>query len=668
MDKSNSQNFSNVHFNGVCLEINCGDDFYHHVNYDWLNSIEIPHDENRWSVFNILKENTDLNIKNLIEKLSQTSNPNYKKLFIIYSQGLNRIVNSDPKSLYIIQQFINKIKLAQTSFDLFNIVMDYNLDFDLTMPFSIIVQSDLKNADEVILHLSSGGLGLPDREYYLTQNSRNELIQKKYLEFIKSYSELFNLYIDPNNLFNLEKKLAEQTYTRVQKRNPDLLDNITTWNQFIKSHPNLLFIGKIFERANKNPLNKKINITNPKYMEFINQLVEIESLDNWKNYFMFKIIMEFHSYLSEPIEKIYFDFYHGVLSGTKKMKPIWKRSLNVLDNYMGELVGKLYVDNYFKPESKEKANELFTYIKHELEHYLRTNDWMEPETKIKAIEKLNKMNIKIGYPENLEREWDRVKILESNSYLENILNMRKFNNDWVLKKLYEKLNRKSWAMPAHVINAYYSPTLNEIVFPAGILQKPFFSVDQEPALNFGGIGMVIGHEIIHGFDDQGSKYDSNGNLNNWWTPSDYEKYKEKTNIIKDQFNKYEIEGNKVNGQLTLGENIADIGGLGLSYKAFIKYINHYQTKSKTDSKYQILYTQNDHTPKQKFFLNYANIWKMKSTKEDTLNRLVIDPHAPPIYRVNGVVRNLDDFYEAFNVNSFDQLYLKPELRAKIWSM
>jgi putative endopeptidase len=336
---------------------------------------------------------------------------------------------------------------------------------------------------------------------------------------------------------------------------------------------------------------------------------------------------------------------------------------------MGELVGKLYIDNYFKSDSKEKANELFIYIKNELEHYLKTNDWMEPQTKIKALDKLNKMNIKIGYPEKLEYDWELLKILDSNSFLENIILLKKFNNQMVLKKLYEKLNRDTWAMPAHVINAYYSPTLNEIVFPAGILQKPFFSVDQEPALNFGGIGMVIGHEITHGFDDQGSKYDSDGNLNNWWTPSDYEKYKNKTNIIKEQYNQYEIDGNKVNGQLTLGENIADIGGLALSYKAFIKYINRNQTKSKTDSKYQILYTQNDYdyTPKQKFFLNYANIWKMKSTKEDALNRLVIDPHAPPIYRVNGVVRNLDDFYEAFNINPSNQLYLNPELRAKIWS-
>lgn len=659
------QNNSNIYLGQVSTHIDCGDDFYNHVNYDWLNSVQIPNDENRWSVFNILKENTDFNIKKLIEALYQTNDTNYKKLFIVYSQGINRVINSDPKSLYLIQLFIDKIKSSQSCFDLFNLVMDFHLDFDLTLPFSIIIQSNLKNSDEVILHISSGGLGLPDREYYLTQNSRNDFIQKKYLEFIKSYSNLFNLYIDSNKLFNLEKKLAEQTYTRVQKRNPDLLDNLTNWEQFIKSHHNFLFMNKIFERANKKP--SKINITNPKYMDFINQLIETESLDNWKNYFLFKIILEFNSYLSETIEKTFFDFYHGIISGTKKMKPIWKRSLNVLDNYMGELVGKLYVDNYFKNESKEKANELFIYIKNELDHYLRTNDWMESQTKIKAIEKLNKMNIKIGYPENLELDWDRVKISESNSYLENILNLRKFNYDWVLKKLYEKLNRNSWAMPAHVINAYYSPTLNEIVFPAGILQKPFFSVDQEPALNFGGIGMVIGHEITHGFDDQGSKYDSNGNLNNWWTPSDYQKYKDKTNNIKEQYNKYEIEGNKVNGQLTLGENIADIGGLGLSYKAFTKYINDYHTKSKTDSKYQKIFKFDTHSPKQKFFLNYANIWKMKSTKEDTINRLIIDPHAPPVFRVNGVVRNLDTFYDAFNINPSNQLYLKPELRAKIWS-
>ena len=640
-------------FNNFCDDINCGNDFYNHVNYNWIENTKIPDGYSKWNVFQMLYDSNLNKIKKILDESKISTNKNYNKLFVIYSQYYDYKKRSDPSNILYIQDIFNKINTCSTFTELFNLMFDYELSLNISFPINISVQSNLKNANEVILHIGSGGLGLPDRDYYFCESKVD--IRDKYKEFIRTYSELFGILIDSDIIFNIEKKIAEKTYTKVQKRIPELNDNLSNWDKIIKSLPNLYFIKKIFEKVEKSPC--KINITNPKYLEFLNEFIQSNDLFNWKQYFCFKIMLTFYDCLNELIEKTHFDFYNGVLSGVQKMKSTWIRSIEYTESLLGELLGQFYVEKYFNQKSKIKVIQMIEYIKKELQYIITNNDWMEKQTKIKAIEKLNKINVKIGYPDKYNKNYDLVDISDKNSLLINTINIRTFDIYNRIKKLYEPLDRNQWFMNAHAVNAYYSPSFNEIVFPAGILQAPFFSLDQQMAFNFGGIGSIIGHEITHGFDDQGSKYDADGNLNNWWTKEDFAKYNLKTALVKKQYSNYEILGKKINGDLTLGENIADIGGVYISLKAFEKYLKDYPEEN---IKYQ------GFTQKQLFFINYANIWKSKSTKEDIHKKLVIDPHSPPIFRVNGVLRNIDDWYDEFNINKFNKLYLKLEDRVKIW--
>jgi putative endopeptidase len=635
-----------------CDDVNCNDNFYKYVNYHWIEETKIPDGNAKWSIFQMIYDDNLKKIKLLLEQAMKS--PKYNKLFIMYSQYLDYEKRNNPSNILYIQQIFDKINSCISSTELFNLMYEYELLLNISFPLNTYIQSSFKDANEVILHLGSGGLGLPDRDYYLCQTKED--IRYKYKIFITEFSKLYGLVIDPEIIFNIEKKLAEKTYTKVKKRIPELSDNLSDWNSILKNYPNLEFISKLFKKAKIEP--GKINITNPEYIKFINEFIALNELYNWKQYFCFKIMLTFHSCLSEIIEQAYFIFYSGILSGVKKMKTDWIRSIEFTESLLGQLLGQLYVEKYFNEQSKRKVMEMIEYIKKELHQILTNNDWMAKETKSKAIQKLNKINIKIGYPDKYVINYDLVEVSDSYPLMINFINIRTFEIKNKLDKLYKPLDRNQWFMNCHAVNAYYSPNLNEIVFPAGILQAPFFSLDQNMAFNFGGIGSIIGHEITHGFDDQGSKYDSEGRLNNWWTDDDFIKYKAKTDIVKHQYSNYQILGKNINGDLTLGENIADIGGVYISLKAFEKYLKDYSNENVK------LY---GFSPKQLFFINYANIWKSKSTQEDINKRLIIDPHSPPEFRVNGVLRNIDDFYDEFNVKKTNSLYLKPEFRVKIFS-
>lgn len=626
--------------------IDIGNDFYTFINNEWLKNTNIPDDYNNWGTITKLEENTTLKLKKLIELQKYTRN-NYNKIYILYTQLNNFRCRNDFRNFKIITKIITVINSLSNYTQLFNYIIKLDLIFGLSLPINISIQPDLNKSTNQILHLISDGLGLPDRDYYLVESK--ELIRNEYIQFITNYSSLFGIILDAHSIFNLEKTLAEKTYTNIQKRDPYLLNNITTWNKFIQDYPNLIFINKIFTETNK--VADKINITNPEYTILINNLISSIDINIWKQYFIFKILLEFHNCLNHDIETCYFNFYSTCILDIKNMKPQWKRTLNILNQNIGELVGKLYVEKYFNYKSKQKALDIFNMVKNELEDYLLNNDWMEPLTKEKALIKLNKINIKIGYPDVYEYNYDLLKVNKKYSLLQNIINIKKFNINYKINQLYEITNKNKWFMPAHLVNAYYSASYNEIVFPAGILQKPFFSVDQDIVNNFAGLGMVIGHEIIHGFDDEGGKFDGDGNLVNWWTVKDLEKYNQKIDIIKKQYNNYTIEGEHINGLLTLGENIADLGGISLSLKALKK----------------ILSQSNYINSIQRFFIHFSKIWKSKGRKKDILLRLLTDPHSPPILRVNGVIRNIDDFYNVFNIQPNHKLYLHPSERATIWN-
>jgi putative endopeptidase len=620
-------------------------DFYSMVNKEWLINNNIPDDDVSINNFTILNNKTN---KKLISILNSSNT--LKKLSIIYNQGLNynNEININ-KTIIILNKIIQDINLSQNNEALFNLLINYDLKFGLNFPLNISINSDFNDSTHNILHISSGGLGLPDRDYYFLKSKKK--YRKIYKIFITEYSKLFNIDINYKIIYYIEKILALKTFTKTEKRNTKIINNTIHYNDFIIKYPNLKFIIKIFNKANKQP--GILNLINLEYIKFFNELINLINLKYWKQYFIFKILIEFNKYINFEIKQSYFNFYNKKILGINKMKSIEIQSLEIIKQLLGELLGHLYINKYFNFESKKQVTYIFNYIKDVLKDYLKNNNWMENITKEKALLKLNKMNIKIGYTDIICKNYNLLNILESNCYLENILNILEFNIQEVLNTLYEKVNKDNWSMNFYEINAYYSPNMNEIVFPAGILQKPIFSLEQDMSLNFGSIGVIIGHEITHGFDDQGCNFDENGNLKNWWSVSDKNKYEEKIQIIKNQYDHYEIENNKVNGKLTLGENIADIGGFILSYNAYKKYL--IDTTSYID----------DNKLKQ-FFYSYAKTWKSKSTKENILNKLLVDPHSPNIFRVNGVIRNIDDYYRLFDIKSNNSLYLKLEDRAKIW--
>jgi putative endopeptidase len=635
------------------MSITPGNNFFYHVNSEWIKNIEIPDDHQSWGAFQILKQLTEERIKKLIEN-SQTH------CTLIYYQSISMKDNIQPSDKYIIDSMLDSINKSITHTELFGVMIDYDIMYDFNIPVNFHVGSDYNNSDDVIVHLTSGGIGLPDRDYYFLDSKKE--IRVKYLKFISDYSQLFNIDINPEVVFEIEKQLASKMHTRVQRRDPLLLNNMTTLNQFKKIYPNLSFIEKIImvnrtisNLNDKDTMDYKINISNPNYFKFLNDVIKQIPLEHWKMFHIFKTITEFNNYLSNSTREQIFNFYSKVLYGVKIMKPKWEQSIEMIERTLGELVGKLYTDKYFSQKSKNVAINIFSYIKKELKEYLKNNNWMEKSTKIEALKKLRRMRIKIGFPDSYEKDYTKLFIDSNNTLLQNILIIKKFNNNYKLARLYRPANRDLWFMNSHMVNAYYSPSYNEIVFPAGILQEPFFSINMNMASNFGGFGMIIGHEITHGFDDAGCKFDSNGNLKNWWTPNDFKKYNMMADIIKSQYEKYKIEGEYINPELTLGENMADIGGLGLSYNAYMRYLEEHPNENTKDNK-------------REFFYNYARIWRSKARREDILQRLLVDTHSPPIYRVNGGVANINAFYELFDVTPEDEMYIEPTKRAKIWTL
>jgi predicted metalloendopeptidase len=634
------------------------DDYYNYVNEAWLKNTEIPSDKAKYGTFNILHDKTEVYVKELVEQAINSTDENFKKLGILYHQGLKNTNKTYDKEFEQIRIFYNMIQSNNNFYELMTQVTNTMCRISISSPFDMYVSSDYDDPKTNILYLTSSGLGLPDRDYYMVDNEKNTLIREQYKEFLKIYCSLFKYDFDFDRLYELERRLAEKTYTKAEKRNIEKTNNPMHWNEFEKKYPNLSFIKYVFTKTDNNP--GKINISNPSYFELLNNLIT-EDLDLWKNYFNMKFVLDASSYLSEEIYTLYFNFYGKIIKGLKEKEPTWKRSIKLCEELVGELIGKLYTDNYFPKSTKEKAYELITFIQEQLSVILKNNTWMEETTKQKSIEKLNKMNVKIGYPEQLERDYDFLEVKEEYTYFENILFSKVFLIDDHLSYLYEPVDRKKWYMNAHNVNAYYSPNMNDIVFPAGILQEPFFSADQDASYNFGGIGSVIGHEITHGFDDEGRRFNGDGLLEDWWSKNDVVEYKKRTQIIVEQYSKYSPLNNekKVNGLLTLGENIADIGGVYIAYHAYMKYLEKYPNENKTI---------NNFTPEQRFFMNYANIWKNKSRIENTELMLVIDPHSPAIFRVNGVMKNLDEFYKAYNVKEGDNMFIPKTDRAKIWSL
>ena len=621
-----------------------GNDFNLYVNGIWMQNNPIPDDYNRWGSFEEIIEKTNNKLKEIMD--SSAINSDHQKLKYLYSLGMDH-QKLNLEGFKAIEKYFNEIDSISNLSDL-SLYVSKMLFSQLSSPFYLSVHADAKDSDNNIIYLYQGGLGLPDRDYYFHQGKEKE--RNGYLEYLKKMYQMTNLNIDPKDIYNIEEKLANVSLTKTERREPEKVYNVYSLESLQELSGNFDW-NSFFKSLGVTP--QKLVVDNPDFFKSFSLMLEEFSLDNWKNYFKTCIIRNAAPYMGDDFYQVNFDFYSKLLKGQITPKPRWKRVLALTESMLGEVLGKIYVSKYFSENAKSRALTMVNNLKNELARRINLLDWMSEETKVKAIEKLNKFKVKIGYP-NKWRDYSDLN-LNADTYFENIVLASQFDMKYDLSFAYKPVDKEKWEMHPHQINAYYHPLLNEIVFPAGILQKPFFSEEYDDALNYGGIGAVIGHEMTHGFDDKGRKFDAEGNMKDWWTQEDADRYTNKANVIRDQFSEYVIEGEKVNGELTLGENIADLGGMTIAYHALQEALKD-KPVEKIDG-----FTQD-----QRFFLSWATIWRNNIRKEEALNRLIMDPHSPGSLRINGVVTNMKPFYDAFNVTSNQALYKNEDEIASVW--
>ena len=648
-----------INLSNMDTTVNPGDIFYQYVNANWLKNNPVPEDKSYYGAFTELRDKSIEDQKKMINKLIKQKNKegtNAQKIADFYSLGMdtNKINELGIKPL---QKELDAIESIKTTDNLIDGIAHLH-SIGISAAYNFDAEQDLKNSEMVITWLDQGGLGLPDRDYYLEDTNRSKEIRKEYVKHIVKMFQLIGLNKDiatQNSLaiMDIETSMARASMSRLKRRNPNNLDHKMTMKELTDLTPNLNW-KRYFSQIGLEKIDE-LNIASPKFISEINNMISEVSIDDWKIYLQWNLINRAANYLNSEIENEDFTFYVKVLSGQDKMKPRWERVLNSTNRAMGFAVGELYVEKYFPPESKERMLKLVMNLKEVLGERIQDLDWMEEKTKEKALEKLGKFNVKIGYPDKW-RDYSKLAI-ENDSYVKNYLRANEFEFNRQLNKIGKPVDKDKWGMYPQTVNAYYHPLLNEIVFPAAILQPPFFYKDADDAVNYGAIGVVIGHEMTHGYDDSGRKFDSNGNLNDWWTKQDAEKFNKRTQVVVEQFNKFTVlDSFNVSGELTLGENLADYGGLTISFNAFMKTFDNKEKLGKIDG----------FTPEQRFFLSYAKVWR-NNIRDKLAQRLIKeDVHSPGKYRVNGGVANIDAWYEAFNIQPEDELYVKKENRLSIW--
>jgi len=639
------------------LSVKQGDNFYQYSNGGWIKNNPVPSDKTQYGSFTVLYDNNQNKLKDLVTEVSKSKNEkgtNAQKIADFYNSGMDT-AKIEADGIEPIKPYLQSIDSISTTDDFIKQVAQMHmLGFTPLFHFSNV--QDEKNSSNVIAILYQGGISLPDRDYYLSDDEMSQNIRTKYIEFV---SNMFSLAGENENakkyadiVFNIETKLAENAFTRLELRDPFTNYNKVNLNGLKEISPNINW-DLYFNTINLTATNE-INVAQKKFVSGLSNLVNDISINDWKIYLKWKVINSSANYLTSDFEKENFAFYGGVLSGQKEMRPRWKRVLATTDGALGEALGQLYVEKYFPPAAKDRMIKLVNNLKTSFEGRIKNVDWMTDTTKQKAIEKLNAITVKVGYPDKW-KDYSKLEITPNN-YLGNVIATNKFNFEDGISKIGKPYDKSQWGMSPQTVNAYYSPNSNEIVFPAAILQPPFFYMDADDAVNYGGIGVVIGHEMTHGFDDQGRNYDKDGNLNNWWTETDSKAFDERKQVVIDQFNNYtELDSLHVNGELTIGENLADLGGLNIAWDAFMT-----TEQAKTTD------TIAGFTPKQRFILAYAKLWRQNILDEELMRRLKEDVHSPGDARVNVPLFNLDQLYENFKISENDKLYRKKEDRARVW--
>jgi putative endopeptidase len=635
------------------------DDFYNFVNGNWMKTAEIPSDRSRWGSFDELRENTDRITLDILKTLLNNTHPkgsDEQKIADLYESYID-FEARDKTGLAPLQPYLNKIDKITNLKQLQEYLTEVTpLGFNPL--FGYHVRSHMKNSAQNTVYLNGIRLGM-GRNYYQkeSEDNNNKLqLYSEYIDRIYRFTGERTRDLKGPKVLAFEKEVASNMWTVEEQR-----DSRKRFNPYAVKDLNQLSKNIDFKKF-LNDLNVKTDsviISEINLFKNLDNIINEKNLPIIKQYLKFQLIDGASSFLTKELDELSFDFYNRQLRGQQEQRALDKRGLEFVNRSAGELLGKIYVKDNFPPDAKSSAEQMVDYLFKSFEVHIKDLKWMSPETKQKALEKLSKFTVKIGYPDKW-RDYSDLEVLSHNqdqAMFKNMMNLRAWRYNYNFKKIGQPVDRSEWAMTPQTVNAYFSSSNNEIVFPAGILQYPFYDYRADAAVNFGGIGAVIGHEISHSFDDSGSLYDGDGNLNNWWTEEDAQKFEAAGQALADQYSKYEpVPGTFVNGKFTLGENIGDLGGVSVAYDALKMYLKDHGSPGKIDG----------FTPEQRFFISWATIWRTKSTEEAIKNQVNTDPHSPGYYRAFGPIINVDGFFEAFDIQPGDKMYKAPKDRIKIW--
>lgn len=633
-------------------------DFFNYANGAWIKNTKIPEDKSRYGAFDILTDKARDDVQAIVQNAGSSADAKTK--------GTEAQQIADFYQSYMDTDTVEKRGLAplQSAFAAIDSIKDYSAlsayfatanRHSVDSPLGFYIDTDEKHPDQYIAYFGQSGLGLPDRDYYLKDDEKFTQIQQQYRQHITTMLQLAGLSEDPaiaDKIYAMEKALAEIQWPREQLRDREKNYNKIARTKLLEGGDHLNWQAYLSDSG----LDKSDNFVFSalSYFEGLDDAIATFPLADWQWYMKWQTLSHYAPLLPQALDQENFNFYGKTLRGIEQQEERWKRAINTLNSQVGDPIGKLYVAQHFSPEAKQRMVALVENLREAYRQSILELDWMGAETKQKAIEKLKKFNPKIGYPDKW-KDYSQLDIRPGDLF-GNMIRANEFHYDYEINKLGKPIDRSEWFMTPQTVNAYYNPGMNEIVFPAAILQPPFFNMEADDAINYGAIGGVIGHEMGHGFDDQGAKSDGDGLLKNWWTEQDFAEFKRRTDKLVAQYSGYSVlEGLAVNGNLTQGENIGDLGGLTIAYKAYQLSLN-----SKTPP------VLDGFSGDQRFFLGWAQVWAIKYRDEELRRRILTDPHSPGQFRANGVLRNLPTFYAAFDVKPGDGMYLDEAQRVKIW--
>ncbi len=633
--------------------------FYQYACGNWQKSNPIPGDQSRWGQFNKLAENNRLVLYEILTNAAKPGkhNPIEQKVGDYFGACMDT-KRIEARGTEPLKADLDSIAKVSTRPELIKEVADLQQK-GVRALMAFYARADMHDATMQVANLDQGGLTLPDRDYYLKDTPHDKELQAQYVEHVAKMFELVGdspetAKKEAQTVMNIETALAKATMDRTERRDPKKLDHMMAVDAIAKDAPN--FDLATFFETTKAPQFSKLNVANPEFFKQVNELLASQPVDDWKVYLRWKAIHSAAPLLPDSFVEEDFRFFDQTLRGQKELAPRWKRCVEYTDGDLGEALGQLYVEKVFGKDQKERTQKMVKAIEDAMNDDLHSLDWMTPETKKAAFAKLEAIVNNIGYPEKW-RDYSSVKVTRDDFFGDSV-RANSFETHRVWNKIGKPTDKKEWGMTPPTVNAYYNPSRNDINFPAGILQSPFYNGSADDAVNFGGIGVVIGHELTHGFDDQGRKYDAQGNLRDWWTPEDGKAFEERATCVADEYSSFvSVKDDKgevhLNGRLTLGENTADNGGLRLAYAALTKMTNGDLSKQ-TDG----------YTAAQRFFLSFAQVWCQNVTPQEARRLALIDPHSPGEWRANGATRNFDQFWKAFGCKPGQPMV--PATACRVW--